>query len=408
MSSVYKESFANSVMWFLVAAILGWQGSVQLHDKVLDPKICISNCWRFGYFHVQFIVLGVLMIVMIVVAAVYQKAAHIGFRDCFMNILCTVVSWVKSQPFTSDARQNSRSSDRKHASSSDESDHIVQGRWLHEVLHIIFVGYAFVFWNLIRNDPDRANMLTSNLPVSRLYVQMWVVLIPTVASEIMAVRTYGKLPTNWFVDDAKWALMSVCLKLTILVVTDVIITTDTQMIWSQADDSDSQLRIVLIVATILGVFWMYFWHKVAQACLHDKTHHLLVQSWACLDFPVSLVLISYTAWTVSDRYYLHRDRVSIPLDFMFQVAYSYAVFIGILNTKTSLIMSRAQNTGGNSKNMPTTRKDFDCRGVFDAVPVQDPDDTNIGFSTPDPEKAIGRVVICSPTRCVGFDVPGAR
>ena len=93
---------------------------------------------------------------------------------------------------------------------------------------------------------------------------------------------------------------------------------------------------------------------------------------------------------------------------MSQVAYSYAVFIGILNTKTSLIMSRAQNTGGNSKNMPTTRKDFDCRGVFDAVPVQDPDDTNIGFSTPDPEKALGRVVVCSPTRCVGFDVPGAR
>jgi hypothetical protein len=147
-----------------------------------------------------------------------------------------------------------------------------------------------------------------------------------------------------------------------------------------------------VSAIVIAIAWMYFWHKVAQFCADDKGHHLLLQSWACVDFPVTLVLISYTAWNVSDRYYAHNDTISVPVDFLFQLAYSYALFVGILNTQTCLIPSRQQNTNTHNKG-PGNKWDGHMGGG----------DTGIGFS-PIPQNEEDILVICNQPECKSYPI----
>jgi hypothetical protein len=395
MAYVYKESFANLVMWFLVAVFLGWQGSSRLNCDSRNSQ-CTRDCWTFGYSHVQLILLAVVLLILRMVASVYKTVLPIRFENCFMNVASTISSYGKKNDC-----------DTARVSTVDEG--VIRGRWLHEILHIIFLTWAFVFWNYVKEGSDRANMLTAGLPVSRLYVQMWVVFVPTIASEIMAVRTYGKIQTNWFVADAKWALLSILFKLILLILTDVVIARDTQIIWSKADDSEWQLRIVLLTSTLIGVIWMYFWHSVAQACSQDKMQHLLMQSWACVDFPVTIVIISYVAWTVTDRYYVRECSTNIELDFTFQVAYAYALFLGILNTKHEYDPSRRQNTLSQTR---APRRDFECRGDFSPVPREDPDDTHLILADivekiSDNPKINMKFIVCDENQCVGIDrAPG--
>jgi hypothetical protein len=379
-------NYVTLLAWFAIAVVLGCFGNVQWHD--VPRATCLADaddsCWTFGYFHAQFAILATLMILGGLFA--YKRIAiSVPFSDCFLT------------PGLKGVVVDSRADDR------------IKGRWLHEVMHIVFTGCAFSFWNYIRQDTGRAELLIGQLPMTRVYVQAWVVVVPTIASEAMALGTYGKLKTNWFVDDAKWAFFSVCLKLSILLVTDFVITADTQMIWSDVDDSDLQLRIVVVAAIVIGIVWLCFWRKVAAVCVDDVHHHLLIQSWACVDFPVTLVLIAYASWGVTARYYNQHDTVSIPVDYIFQLAYSYAVFVGILNTHTSWIVSRGAARQGDRGG---GRRQTSCPVAFSVIPQTDSDGVGLSVVPESPDAAdvfdapgqhtMFRAIVCDKDKCESF------
>ena len=117
------------------------------------------------------------------------------------------------------------------------------------------------------------------------------------------------------------------------------------------------------------------------------------------------MIISYVAWTVTDRYYVRECSASVGLDFTFQVAYAYALFLGILNTKHEYDPSRRQNTLSQTR---APRRDFECRGDFSPVPREDPDDTHLILADivekiSDNPKINMKFIVCDENQCVGID-----
>merc|ERR1712167_297899 len=64
---------------------------------------------------------------------------------------------------------------------------------------------------------------------------------------------------------------------------------------------------------------------------HSWVKHRRVQGWACVDFPISILLIGNLAWIMHARIQDQHDMITIPYDFVFQIAYAYLMVIGITN-----------------------------------------------------------------------------
>ena len=88
---------------------------------------------------------------------------------------------------------------------------------------------------------------------------------------------------------------------------------------------------------------MYFWRRFARSCNGCALLHQ--QSWACVDFPVFMVIVAQIAWNVTARLDDQHDIVTMPFDFLSQLLYGYLLLLGIFNINVHL-MSKASSAQG--------------------------------------------------------------
>ena len=287
------------------------------HDRV-DFE-CIKSeaepeCWEFGDLHYQFVGVAAAAGASWLAGMVLKRAVKLPFGSCTWN-------------FSRDKMTTERM--------STQHQKRVHGRWVHEWFHAAFCVVAFFFWKYIdenENDPAEqprvANWLMQ-LPVLRLWFQAFMTVVPTISAEAMGNhRDEDHIALKWVKNNAPWAFASIALKALLFVATDFIVSPESTLLWDKADDSTSQRNIVIAVVLVAGLAILYFWKRFNQVCGGDCGAQ---PKFACVDFPIFLVITAQLAWNVTARLDNQHDTPTVSFDFLSQVLYAYLVFFGILN-----------------------------------------------------------------------------